>query len=263
MIGGTKRLPILRDGPIRICVRRWLVIDMLKFGHRNWLHVKLFRINSLWSLLRALVGWPILVIGLYFTAALVGSFIPANADWQEPRAGISIFVETNGVHVSLIVPIAAAGEDLSDLLRPDHLHNPNLYGTHAMVGWGHGAVYRNARTWSEVRSGDIGSAIIGSNDTTLHVYHRINPQPSPIRKQFRVNEAQFRKIIAEVRATFKLKNGASTAYPAYGPDNLFYDSVGRYSAVMTCNEWTGGILRRAGVRIGVWTPMPGGVMRWF
>jgi uncharacterized protein (TIGR02117 family) len=203
------------------------------------------------------------VLGLYFAAALIGSVIPANSDWQQPQTGVPIFVETNGVHVSLILPMAAAGQDLSDLIRPEHLANRDLYGTHAMIGWGHKAVYRNAQTWGDVRSGDIGSAIIGSDDTTLHIYHLVNPQPSDIRKAFRVTEAQYRTIVAEVRASFKVANGQSKAYPAYGPNNLFYDSLGRYSAINTCNEWTGGVLRRAGVKVGVWTPMPGGVMRWF
>ena len=225
--------------------------------------MKLFRINSLWSAIRALLGWPLLVFGCYFAAALFGSVIPANSGWSEPADGVPIFIETNGVHVSLILPTAAAGEDLSDLVRPEQLSNPDLYGTHFMIGWGHGAVYRNAQTWADVRSGDIASAVIGSDDTTLHVYHLINPQPNSIRKKFRVSEAQYQTIVGEVRASFKLNNGRSKAYPAYGPNNLFYDSVGRYSAINTCNEWTANVLRKAGVKVGVWTPMPGGVMRWF
>ncbi len=213
--------------------------------------------------MRALIGWPMLLVGFYFAAALMGSLVPANADWQEPKDGVAIFVETNGVHVSLILPMAAAGQDLSDLIRPEHLTDRNLYGTHVMIGWGHKAVYRNTRTWSDVRSGDIVSAIIGSNDTTLHIYHLVNPGPSSIRKSFRVTEAQYRMIVAEVRGSFRVTNGQSKAYPAYGPNNLFYDSVGRYSAINTCNEWTGRVLRKAGVKVGAWTPMPGGVMRWF
>ena len=204
-----------------------------------------------------------LVIGCYFAAALVGSLVPANSDWREPNEGIPIFVETNGVHVSLILPMAAAGGDLSDVIRSEHLANPGVYGTHFMIGWGHGAVYRNAQTWGQVRSGDIGSAIIGSDDTSLHIYHLVNPRQSAIRKKFRVSDAQYRAMIKEVRASFRLTDGRSTAYPAYGPNNLFYDSVGRYSAVNTCNEWTAHVLRKAGIKVGVWTPMPGGVMRWF
>lgn len=204
------------------------------------------------------------MIGLYMTAALAGSHIPANSDWRQPSDGIDIFVETNDVHVSLIVPMSAAGEDLSDLVRPEHLTNRDLYGTHAMIGWGHGRVYRNARTWGDVKSGDISSAIVGSSFTTLHIYHLINPQVLPHRKTLRVTPQQYRIIILQMRATFRLnERGESIFHPAYAADNLFYDSRGHYSAINTCNSWTGDILRKAGVRIGVWTPLPGGVMRWF
>ena len=214
--------------------------------------------------MRAFVGWPLAIIGFYMIAALAGSHIPANYEWREPAEGVDIFVETNGVHVSLIVPISAAGEDLGDLIRPEHLANPGLYGTHAMIGWGHGRVYRNARTWGDVKSGDIASAVFGSDDTTLHIYHLTNPQPLPYRKTLRVSPHQYRVIVEQIRKTFRVDAaGRSHALPAYGRNNLFYDSVGHYSALNTCNTWTGSILRRAGVRIGLWTPMPGGVMRWF
>lgn len=226
--------------------------------------MKLLRINSLSTALRALVGWPLFVIGIFMTAALVGSHIPANSDWREPKEGVDIFVETNGVHVSLIVPMSAAGEDLSDLIRPEHLGNRDLYGTHAMIGWGHGRVYRNAQTWSDVKSGDVATAIVGSDFTTLHIYHLINPEPLPHRKILRVTPQQYRSIVDQIRSTFHLnEHGESIAHPAYAPDNLFYDSNGHYSAINTCNSWTGNILRKAGVRVGVWTPFPGGVMRWF
>lgn len=197
-------------------------------------------------------------------SALIGSHIPANNGWQPAREGVDIFVESNGVHVSLIVPISVATEDLSDLVRPDQLNNPSLYGTHVMIGWGHGRVYRNAETWAEVKSGDIASAVIGSDDTVLHVYHVTSPKPQNNRKRIRVSGSQYRLIVSQIRAAFQLDaDGRSTAHPAYGPDNLFYDSMGHYSALNTCNTWTGRVLRNAGVRVGIWTPMPGGVMRWF
>lgn len=197
-------------------------------------------------------------------AALAGSHVAANDSWRQPTDGVDVFVETNGVHVSLIVPMAAAGEDLSDIIRPDQLSSRDLYGTHFMIGWGHGRVYRNAQTWGDVRSGDVSSAIFGSDYTTLHVYHLIDPQPLAHRKIFRVTPAQYRIMIDQIRSTFRRNtNGATIAHPAYAEDNLFYDSYGHYSAINTCNNWTATILRNAGVRIGIWTPLPGGVMRWF
>lgn len=226
--------------------------------------MKLFHVHSWGSALRAAIGWPLLLIGLFMLAAWVGSSIPANADWSEPKDGVEIFVETNGVHVSLIVPVAAEGEDLSDVIRPDQMSDPFLYGTHAMIGWGHAGVYRNARTWAEVRSGDVVSAVFGSNDTLLHVYHRINPAANIYTKSIRVTPEQYHQIIAQIRARFRLnKEGRSIAFPAYAADNIFYAANGHYSAIYTCNEWTGSVLRNAGVRVGIWTPFAGGVMRWF
>jgi len=226
--------------------------------------MKLFRINSPLTALRALALGVLLLIAAYFLSALVGSFVPANSDWQEPDEGIELFVETNGVHVSLVIPISAAGEDLSDLIRPQDLTDPMLYGTHAMIGWGHEGVYRNAQTWADVRSGDVASAVLGSRDTLLHVYHLIRPRPTSYRKKFRVSRAQYRSIVAQIRASFRLDaERRSVAYPAYGANNIFYDAYGRYSGFHTCNEWTGELLREAGIKVGIWTPFAGGVMRWF
>jgi uncharacterized protein (TIGR02117 family) len=230
----------------------------------NWLHLKLFRIYNWATALRAIAGWPFLCIGIFMTCALIGSIIPVNNSWSESADGIPIFVETNGVHVSLIVPMSAAGDDLSPLIAPQDLADPGYYGTHAMVGWGHSGVYRNAETWADVRSGDIASAVFGSDQTTLHVYHLMDPKPTAYRKQFKVREAEYHAIISQIRAAFRTgANGQSRTHPAYGPDNLFYDSHGHYSAVNTCNNWTGRVLANAGVRVGIWTPFAGSIMRWF
>lgn len=197
-------------------------------------------------------------------SAFVGGAIPANNDWTEPKDGTEIFVETNGVHVSLILPISSAETDLSDLIRTEHLQDPAIFGTHVMIGWGHAAVYRNAKTWTDVRSGDLVSAVAGSDETTLHVYHLTNPRAASFRKSFIVRPGELRSIVSQIRATFRTDGqGRTSAYPAYGPDNLFYDSYGHYDAVNTCNSWTGRILRKAGIRVGIWTPLADGVMRWF
>ena len=68
------------------------------------------------------------------------------------------------------------------------------------------------------------------------------------------------RLAAFVRDT--LGTGGKVAN-GYGPDDVFYDARGTYSAIGTCNEWTGRALRHAGVRVGAWTPFPATVMGWF
>ena len=59
-----------------------------------------------------------------------------------------------------------------------------------------------------------------------------------------------------------LPTAPRTLYPGYGPQDVFYDAPGRYTATNTCNQWTSDMLAAAGIRTGWWTPFAGGVMKW-
>ena len=205
------------------------------------------------------------VIALYLLAALVGSLIPANAAWRSPDDGIELFVETNGLHTGIIMPIWSDVHDWTPLVRPEDLADPSRYGSHILVGWGHEGIYRNTRTWSDLRASDAISAIIGSDQVLIHVDHLQYPQAYPhYRRSLKVSPAQYRKIAAAIEEKFLLDDHfRSQPSPGYGASDLFYRSHGHYSAFHTCNNWTGEVLQQAGIRTGLWTPFQGGVMRWF
>ena len=171
------------------------------------------------------------IIAAYLLAALAGSLLPANRDWQSPDDGIELFIETNGLH----------------------------------TGWGHAGVYRNTREWSDLDARDAISAVFGSDDVLIHVYHLKYPQAYPhYRRRLIVSEAEYRKIATAIEAQFVLDDHyRSRPSPGYAQDDLFYAANGHYNAFYTCNNWTSDILQQAGIRTGRWTPFQGGVMRWF
>jgi uncharacterized protein (TIGR02117 family) len=205
------------------------------------------------------------VIASYLLAALAGSLLPANQDWQSPEDGIELFIETNGLHSGIIMPIWSDVHDWTPLVRPEHLADPSRYGSHILVGWGHEGVYRNTRQWTDLRASDAISAVLGSDDVLVHVYHLKYPQAYPYyRRPLKVSEAEYRKIAAAIEASFTLdEHYRSRPSPGYGQDDLFYQAKGHYNAFYTCNNWTSDILQQAGIRTGRWTPFQGGVMRWF
>ncbi len=43
---------------------------------------------------------------------------------------------------------------------------------------------------------------------------------------------------------------------AYDAHDIFFPAVGGFNAMMGCNTWTADMLRRAGVKTGMWTPLP-------
>ncbi len=220
--------------------------------------------SSLKWLKRTVVALGTVII-LYLLAALGGSLLPANQDWQSPDDGIELFIETNGLHSGIIMPVWSDVHDWTPLIRPEHLADPSQYGSHVLIGWGHEGVYRNAPRWTGLRPADALSAIWGSDDVLIHVYHLKYPQAYPYyRRRLKVSEAEYRKIAAAIEERFALDDHyRSQPSPGYGEDDLFYQANGHYSAFYTCNNWTSDVLQQAGIRTGRWTPFQGGVMRWF
>ena len=201
---------------------------------------------------------------LYFAAGLIGGTIPTNDDWHEADEGVTIYVETNGVHTGIVVPVVAEGIDWRSIVPASDLADPRYAGTHLSFGWGERRFYLNTPTWADLDLKTAFRATIGSDTTLLHVDHVYLPEPGPDRYALRISPAEYRRLAAVIRSTFALTpEGRSMPISGYGPADIFYEAHGRYDAFRTCNWWVGKALGEAGIRIGAWTPFAPSVMMWF
>ena len=202
-----------------------------------------------------------LAVMLYAVAGLTGGLIAANAAWRAPARGVTIFVESNGIHTDLVMPKLAEGVDWRDLARPQDLRDPRYARfDHVAIGWGEKAFFLQTRQWRDVRPGIVLGAALGSEETLLHVEHLPPPRPAEDVRAVVLRPDEYRRLAAFVRASVA---PGGRHYPGYDNNDAFLDARGRYSAVRTCNAWTGEALRAAGVRVGRWTPFPWTVLRWF
>ena len=220
--------------------------------------------DSMWARMAKTIGAGLAVVLLgWLAAALVGGAIPANAGWRPPAQGVTIYVEDNGIHTGLVLPKATAGVDLSPLAPARDLADPR-YGGHRWlaIGWGEAAFFLDTPTWRDVRPRTILHAAIGSDATLMHVEHVAEPRADPGGSVRRIvlRPAEYRRLARFVAASFRQGGRAHRGYDRY---DAFYDAVGHYDAIRTCNSWTGRALRAAGVRVGAWTPLPVTVMWWF
>ena len=205
----------------------------------------------------------VLVPALYAAPALLGSVVPANLDWREPRQGIPIFVRTNGVHTWIVVPTPAGGVAWRPLVRPEHLREPGRAGDHLAFGFGNRDFYLNTPDWSDLSPRTALAAAFGQGPGLLHVEHLRNPRPSTHQRRILLSPNRYRILARHIRASFELDfDGKSQPLlgRGYGAADIFYEASGRYDAHRTCNEWTGEALRAAGVRMGLWTPLAESVM---
>jgi uncharacterized protein (TIGR02117 family) len=201
------------------------------------------------------------ILLIYPAAGLVGGMVPSNAGWSPPERGVTLYIESNGVHTGIVMPKVAAGVDWRDVFPARDLADPR-YGRfdHLSVGWGERDFYLGTPTWSDLKLTTVLAAAVGSNRTLVHVDHVPRPTAGGAVRRLVVRPAEYRRLAAYVRAS--LVPGGDRL-PGYYRYDIFYPARGHYDAVHTCNAWVGDALRFAGIRVGAWTPFPATVMRWF
>lgn len=200
----------------------------------------------------------------YLVAGLIGGAIPTNTVRQPPDGGVRIYVEDNGIHTGIVVPVSAAGVDWRGLVRPGDIADSRYAANgYLAFGWGDRAFYIGTPTWSDLDLRTVARAAIGSDDTVLHVEHIPEPLVGPKVRTVLLSRAEYLRLSAYIRTTFAIgPDGRAQSVHGYGPHDAFYAAHGHYNVIYTCNEWTGEALRHAGLRMGRWTPFPVTVMAW-
>jgi uncharacterized protein (TIGR02117 family) len=196
-------------------------------------------------------------------AALIGSFVPVNRGWTEPRQGITVYLADNGIHSDIIMPARAAGLDWSPLLPRSDAASAPASARWIAFGSGEERVYLDTPTWRDIRPGTIWAALTGSN-RVMHV--EWVSDPSYAVREIRLRPEEYRRLWAAIRSDFRLdRNGRPIRieHPGYDCCDAFYWGSGRFDALKTCNSWTADMLRLAGVRTSLWPPFaPGLIWRY-
>jgi len=195
----------------------------------------------------------------YFLLALIFGMIPANPSWREPERGVTIYVRTNGVHTWLLVPKVTAQMDWRPLLPGAHLKDKDWgAGDHVAFGYGNRTFYLETPTWGDLTMKNAFLAAFGQGRSLMHADHGHRPEANANQRALVLRGAEYRRLAAFILASFQ-RDAKGRAIPligrGYGGSDMFYEAAGPYSAVYTCNSWTGEALRHAGVRTGRWTPL--------
>ena len=204
------------------------------------------------------------LLAAYGLAGWIGSSIPRNGDWREPGPhdprGVTIMVETNGVHTALVLPLVTPERDWRPVFPDSEIAAPSPEYTHVAVSWGEKQVFLYTPTWWDLRPWTVARIVGIGGDGVLHVAHYIRPAPADDIRPLRITHEQYARLVAAIdRSLPKLPR---IRYPGYGAQDVFYDAPGHYTASTTCNQWTSNTLAAAGVKTGAWTPFAGGVMKW-
>jgi uncharacterized protein (TIGR02117 family) len=220
------------------------------------------RRSAIWAgrVLASLIAIPL----LYFAAALLLGLVPANAAWRQADSGIAIFVRTNGVHTWILMPKTSAYIDWRPFIPGAHARDPRWdAANYAAFGYGEREVYLNTPTWGDLSIPTAARAAFGGGEPLVHVEHVHEPEVDADTRRILLRPDEYRRLAAFVAARFR-RDSQGRTMPilgrGYRDNDIFYEADGGYSAILTCNEWTGRALRTAGVRTGLWTPLEQSIM---
>jgi uncharacterized protein (TIGR02117 family) len=204
-------------------------------------------------------------ICLYLLLALVLTIIPVNNSFQETKKGITIFVQSNGVHTDLILPVKNNIFDWSTKIDPEDFEINEKRFNYISFGWGDKGFYLNTPTWADLKFSTGFKALFLAGPSCMHVGY-INEKPSPDKRTHEINisQEQYKTLVKFIDDSFqKDKNGQYVIIPGHhysGTNDNFYEGAGSYSFYKTCNVWTNCGLKEAGIKTATWAPFAESVL---
>ncbi len=201
---------------------------------------------------------------LYFGGAGLLGLVPVNRDFAPTPGGVPVCLRSNGIHTDVVLPATGAAIDWrAELPKTDFPRMRRAYDSIAF-GWGERQFYLETPTWADLKAGTALVAATGLGDAALHVEYADRPRPGERAACTRVNEAQYRALVAYIERTFARDAAGRPRRidaPGYGAADAFYEAKGTFSIFVTCNEWVRDGLAASGIRAPAWSPFDGALLR--
>lgn len=208
-------------------------------------------------ILRKLLKFILYILSIpviYIVVALILTAITVNKDTADTTADKLIFLNTNGVHLEIIMPV----NDLAPNLREGlNIKNANYIA----FGWGEENFYVNTPTWADLTFKNAIRALFLKNNTLMHLtrYEVKRPKWTTVK----LSSSQLRKLNAYILKTFKTGVDDSKFMlqgMGYTYDDDFYKANGRYSCFKTCNSWVNSAFKQSNLKSCYWTPFDFGLI---
>lgn len=194
---------------------------------------------------------------------LIGCFIPTQwGDRPQSSCDYPIYVSSvNHFHAELIVPVTNAVYDWRSHLNLTKLGADADTYRYLSFGWGD----RDFFLRGSFDPLSIFDALFLPSSTVMHVWGHPDLQhlsPAFEVKQIWLSHAQYLELMAFINEGFQHHQTDESRYIRQGlyRNSGFYEAVGNYSILRTCNVWTAEGLRRADVNTPLWSALAPAIM---
>ena len=204
----------------------------------------------------------VIVIILYIIIGMGSSLIPVNTNQPTEPKELEIFIQSNGVHTDIVMPLQNEIVDWLKFVDPGHTRAGTVDYAFVAFGWGDLGFYQNTPEWKDLKPGIAFRALFLETPAAMHVKfkHYIIEDEQTI--SIKLTHAQYKALAEYIRNSFSQNEiGLPTNVPNlhYSQNDAFYHAEGSLTLLNTCNTWTNNTLKHSGLRASLWTPFVEGI----
>ncbi|WP_336925344.1 DUF2459 domain-containing protein [Altererythrobacter palmitatis] len=199
---------------------------------------------------------------VFLLSAWIGSSLPREVSQSSAGEGITIMVETNGVHTGIIMPIVSPEMDWRAVFPSAGWPVNGRVPTHIAVGWGEREVFLSTPTWADLKASTALRIALAGGEPVMRVSHYVRPATGENFRPLTLSRADYARMAEAIAASLAPADGPHAPLRGVDPHDAYYPARGTYTLAQTCNSWVGDMLAHGGVKMGRWTPFAGGVMKW-
>jgi uncharacterized protein (TIGR02117 family) len=201
------------------------------------------------------IGFVLALPVLYILISLLLTYITVNNNDDGQINNQTIYLNSNGVHLDIVIPIELADKDLlKDLYYlPDEQY--------LSIGWGDENFYINTPTWGDLSFKNAVKAMLLKSTTLMHVTRYHNRKSNWV--AVKLNKTELTKLNKYIVKSFQTNAGQQkiiiNGVELSNYDN-FYKAIGSYSCCKTCNTWANSAFKESGLKACLWTPFDFGLL---
>lgn len=199
---------------------------------------------------------------VYLGLAFALSRIAVNDD-VIPKNEVDIYILSNGVHTDLVLPIRTEIIDWSMHLPFENTTAKDSTARFLAFGWGDKGFYLETPTWGDLTFTVAFKAAFALGNSAIHATYYKGISEGEKCKRITLSNAEYEHLVKYISSSFKLSDSGSLIHIAttavYGKADAFYEAVGRYSMLHTCNTWANNGLKACGQKACLWTPFDTGI----
>jgi uncharacterized protein (TIGR02117 family) len=198
---------------------------------------------------------------VYILVTLALSNITVNSE-PEKSEDVSIFINSNGVHTDIVVPIKNEIKDWSKDILFTHTKAKDSLMKYVAFGWGDKGFYLDTPEWSDLKASTAAKAAFYLGTSAMHTQFYRDLKEDEDCVKITISRKDYESLVKYITESFQLDDNKRIQWiqnHSYGKYDAFYEGVGSYSLFYTCNTWANNALKAANQRAAVWTTYDEGI----